>query len=332
MTSLRGCAGSVDKSPWRRRDWHRQVLEAFSPQDLMFSGDRVRAAACGKLRRMEGLEVDVSGLYGLPSAEFTRARNELAKEARARGDSEQAERIKGLQKPTLAAWVLNMLARSRESELAALLRVGEQAEAAQASLLAGDGDPGQLREASEQLRGAARNLADEAGEILVKDAHAAREQTLRRVAAALEGRAVSADGRRQLQKGEFAEEPEPAGFELFAQLSAPPAGKSLKTAAQKTSRQASRPADGRKRAQARRAAQQAVEDARAELRKRRAERTEAEAALRDAERSARAKQREAEQAWQLVERRRQGAQRAQAAELEARGGLDEAQGQRRIRQ
>jgi hypothetical protein len=262
---------------------------------------------------MPGSEMDVSDLYGLPLAEFTKARNELAKQASARGDSEQVEQIKRLQKPTLPAWVLNMLPRLRESELAELLRAGELAEAAQAGVLAGSGDGDQLREASDQLRRAARRLAAEAGEILVKDGHAAREQTLQRVARALETSAVTAGGRERLEKGEFAEEPEAAGFDLFADLSTPPAGKRPKTAA----------------AAQRAAARQAVEEARADLQQCRAERGEAEAATREAERAAQARQREAEEAWRLVEHSRQRAQRAEAAELEARQRLDAAREQLR---
>ena len=255
---------------------------------------------------MPGSEIDVSDLYGLPLAEFTKARNELAKQARARGDSEQAEQIKRLEKPNLPAWVLNMLPRLRGSELAELLRAGELAEAAQADVLAGSGGGDELREASDQLRRAARGLAAEAGEILVKDGHAAREQTLQRVARALETSAVTAVGRQRLEQGEFTEEPQAAGFDLFADLSAPPAGKRPKSAA----------------AAQRAAARQAVEEARADLQQRRAERAKAEAAAREAERAAQTKQREAEQAWQLVERSRQRAQRAEAAELEARQRLD----------
>jgi hypothetical protein len=276
-------------------------------------------------------EIDVSDLYGLPLAGFTSARNALAKQARTQGDREQAERIGGLPKPTLSAWVLNMLARLRKEELAELVRSGEQAEAAQAEVLAGGGDGGQLREASERLRRLARGLAAEGGEILVKGGHAAREQTLLRVARALEAGAATAEGRRQLQRGESTVEPQAAGFDLFAQPSTPPSGKPRRTAAGKPSRQPDESAQRRAQAEARQAARRAAEAVRAELRERRAERAEAEAASRQAERTALVKQREAEQAQQRVERSRQRAERARAAELKARQRLEEAQKRLRSR-
>ena len=259
-------------------------------------------------------EADISALYGLPLAEFTSARNELAKQARALGDAEQADAIKALKKPSLPAWALNMLPRLREAELAEVLEAGERAEAAQAGVLARTADAGELRQASDQLRRSARTLAREAGEILVKGGHAAREETQLRVAQALEATAVTSEGRRQLLKGEFEEAPEAAGFGAFAQLPTIPKHRASKA----------KPDGRRDQAEARRAAQQAVEDAQAELADRRAERAEAEAATRDAERAARAKQREAEQARQAVERSRERAERAQAAELEAKKRLDEA--------
>ena len=48
-------------------------------------------------------------LYGLTLAEFTPARDALVKEHR--GDKELAARLKALKKPSLAAWVVNLLVR-----------------------------------------------------------------------------------------------------------------------------------------------------------------------------------------------------------------------------
>jgi hypothetical protein len=286
-------------------------------------GRRDVAAAVGQARGMARPELDVSALYGLPLGEFTGARNELAKQARAQGDSDLAERIRGLQKPSLAAWTLNMLPRLREPELAALLAAGEEAERAQAGVLAGSGDTGGLQEATKRLRGAARSLAGEAGEILVKDGHAAREGTLLRVARSLETCAVTAEGRQRLREGRFAAEPEAAGFDLFAQLSTDSADKRAKGSARKSG-QPTKPSARDTRTETRAAAQQAVAAARRDLRERRRERAAAEAATREAERVAKAMQREADQAWKLAERSRRRAERAQAAELEAKRRLDDA--------
>jgi hypothetical protein len=275
-------------------------------------------------------ELDVSALYGLPLAEFTKARNDLAKRARAEGDPEEADSISRLKKPSLSAWALNMLPRLRESELGEVLRAGQRAELAQSGVLAGSADAVSLHEATEQLRSAARRVAGEAGEILVKGGHAAREETLLRIARALETCAVTAGGRARLEKGAFTDEPEAAGFDLFGQLSAAQAGEQPRVAEQK----ADRPhqlAGARERAEAQRAARQAVADARAELRGRRRERSEAERAARAAEQAAEVRRREAEAAWELVERKRERVDRARSAEVEAEQRLEEAESRLRPR-
>ena len=51
-------------------------------------------------------------LYGLDPDQFTAARNERAQEARAAGANAASTRIKTLRKPTLAAWLTNLLVRT----------------------------------------------------------------------------------------------------------------------------------------------------------------------------------------------------------------------------
>lgn len=63
-------------------------------------------------------------LYALPPNEFTATRNERAKQARADGDRDLAERIRGLDKPTTAAWLVNQLTRELGDQLDPLLELG----------------------------------------------------------------------------------------------------------------------------------------------------------------------------------------------------------------
>ncbi len=112
----------------------------------------------------------VEELYGLPPAEFTRARDERAKELRKSGDREAADGVKALRKPTVAAWALNQLARQRGKELGRLLKAGEGLRAAQEELLAG-GDRSAFQKAAAaerelvaELTGATREIVSEAGE------------------------------------------------------------------------------------------------------------------------------------------------------------------------
>jgi hypothetical protein len=68
-------------------------------------------------------------LYGLVSEEFTAARNELAKTAGGR----TAAAIRALRKPTLAAWLANLLVRSDPDGVNALTELGDALRAAHLS-------------------------------------------------------------------------------------------------------------------------------------------------------------------------------------------------------
>ncbi len=52
---------------------------------------------------------DVDALYQLSLPEFTAARNALASRLKKSGRSEEAEAVKGLQKPPISAWTVNQL-------------------------------------------------------------------------------------------------------------------------------------------------------------------------------------------------------------------------------
>jgi hypothetical protein len=98
-------------------------------------------------------------LYALPRSEFTRARGELVKQAKADGQRELADAIGTLRRPTVAAWLVNQLARQRPDELASLASLGES-----------------LRTAHEQLDGAAlRELSGRRRDVLTGLLHSATE-------------------------------------------------------------------------------------------------------------------------------------------------------------
>ena len=64
-------------------------------------------------------------LYGLPREEFVAARDARAREARAAGRDRAAEEIGRLRKPTMAAWLANLLSREQPGEVQGLVRLGE---------------------------------------------------------------------------------------------------------------------------------------------------------------------------------------------------------------
>ena len=73
-------------------------------------------------------------LYGADPATFVAHRTELVKQARSTGDKALATQIGALRRPTVAAWYLNLLARSGATELDALIDLGATMRQAQAEL------------------------------------------------------------------------------------------------------------------------------------------------------------------------------------------------------
>ena len=84
-------------------------------------------------------------LYGLPQGDFTPARDALVKEHKA--DKAFAAAVKQLRKPSVAAWVVNLLVRRDPEQVDQVLEVGSALREAQASLAAD-----QLRELTRQRR------------------------------------------------------------------------------------------------------------------------------------------------------------------------------------
>ena len=101
-------------------------------------------------------------LYALPPEEFTAARGEAVAAARKSGDRELAGRIGGLRRPTVGAWLVNLLAHQRPDLIGELLALGEQMRAAQRNLR---GD--ELRELSTQRRAMVSALARESRALAV---------------------------------------------------------------------------------------------------------------------------------------------------------------------
>ena len=83
-------------------------------------------------------------LYGLPLADFTPARDAKAKELKG---TDLAAPVKALKKPTMAAWVVNMLVRHETEQVDQVLAVGAALRDAAQSL-----DGKELRELTKQRR------------------------------------------------------------------------------------------------------------------------------------------------------------------------------------
>ena len=158
----------------------------------------------------------MADLYGLPLEEFTKARDELAKELRRAGKKEAADEVKALRKPSVSTWTVNQLARRRPQDVRALVKAGEELRKAQRAAVGGRG-PDALRDASRSHRDRLDELTAAA-----RDELGASGTTLQRVAQTLRSASVDKESAKALLAGTLTGDVEQAGF--GALLSAVPPG------------------------------------------------------------------------------------------------------------
>jgi hypothetical protein len=170
-----------------------------------------------------GIEDEIDRLFGLPLDEFTKARNDLARQLKRDGDAEGAAQIEALAKPTVAAWTVDQLTRHEGAALQTLLGAGEALRNAQNRLLAGEDATDALREATAEERDAIRALSERAETVLQDAGRPASQSMLERVAATLRAAAVDDEGRRLLEAGRLTTDLDPAGFGGLAGAPAPSA-------------------------------------------------------------------------------------------------------------
>ncbi|MQA76515.1 MAG: hypothetical protein GEU88_19700, partial [Solirubrobacterales bacterium] len=105
---------------------------------------------------------------------FVAGRDRLAKDLRDAGDREQADRLKKLRRPTVAAWAINRAALESPAQLQAFAEASRELEEAQARALEG-GDEGaaRWRAAAAREREATGAVVD-AAEALASEGIAAR--------------------------------------------------------------------------------------------------------------------------------------------------------------
>jgi hypothetical protein len=135
-------------------------------------------------------------LYALSPAEFTAARDDRAREARASGQRDEAAAIKKLTRPTASAWLVNQLARTAPNEIARLVAVGTALEEAQRNLV---GE--RLRELSTERRQVINELLPRATDIASQAGQPASAVTMGEVRATLEAALADAGARAAVQSG-----------------------------------------------------------------------------------------------------------------------------------
>ena len=216
-------------------------------------------------------------LYGLPLDEFTKNRDDLAKELRKGGKKDAADEVKALRKPSVSAWTINQLARRHPQEMKALVKAGDDLRKAQRGAVSGR-DPEKLLEATRSHRDRLDDLTT-----LARHELDAGGQTLQRVAQTLRAGSIDKQASKALLAGKLATDVEQAGFgPLLSEVPLPAPGRS-RTAKAAPAKPKPRKAPDRTRQRAVKLRQQ-LQEARKEARE---ERRRADAAAREAEKAQR---------------------------------------------
>ncbi|OZM71652.1 hypothetical protein CFN78_19225 [Amycolatopsis antarctica] len=280
-------------------------------------------------------------IYAVDRSEFVTARDEAVRRARDEGDRELAERLRALRKPTVAAWLVNRLAREHPEDVAELRRLGDRLRAAQAEL-AGDRLRTLARERGALLRelgGRVRELAGTGvGEAAAREAHDTLDAAVTDAGVADQVRAGRLSTGLTADLSAMWLSADPGTTAPFGASSPPPAARAPKPAGGEESPSARARAEKERAAERRREAEhrKAVERSRSALDSAEIERAEADELLAEAHRrredaaealtQARLRVEEAERAatdaGRGVTEARRRADRAELAEDVARRKLD----------
>jgi hypothetical protein len=150
----------------------------------------------------------VKRLFAVRPAEFTKARDALAKELRAGGKDEEAREVAKLRKPTAALWIANQLSRLAPDDVKALIH-------ATSRLQKGD----DLRDAMHAQREALTRLADAAGRAALEAETKFDLSLQRRVQNTVQAAATTEP--EKLREGALESELQPVGFEGLAGVPLP---------------------------------------------------------------------------------------------------------------
>jgi hypothetical protein len=190
----------------------------------------------------DSLSQAAADLYAMAPAEFTAARDELAKQARAAGKRDDAALIKKLTRPTVSAWLVNQLVRTAPEPTGRLYELAQALHAAQQEL-AGD----KLRELSVQRRQVIAELMSEVSRIAAGAGVAASTGALDEVRATLEAALADAGARDAVRTGQLTRALSYAGIgevDLAAALAVVPAARTRGGGSGSSAAPAGRPAGG----------------------------------------------------------------------------------------
>ena len=210
---------------------------------------------------MEDLERVADRLYALPPQRFVAERDAAVAAARASGDAAAAAALRKLRRPTVAAWLVNLLALRRPEALAELTGLADELRRAQEDL-----DGARLRELTGRRRGVVSALVGQARALAREVApEVAGKLPLAEVESTLGAALVDRDAAAQVRSGRLVRAAAPAGFGEL-----PRAKLRLVTSAPAGGETGAAPAGAVEAAPSRAAVEQELEQARAALARARA--------------------------------------------------------------
>ena len=237
-------------------------------------------------------EKELDELFHGPLEEFTPARNELAKSLRADGETDAADWVKGLRKPTRAAWLVNQLAARKAKEVAELLEVGRELRAAQEEMVAGATDRAKLRKAASRERQTIDSLVQTAGAIGRE--HGVGAQVLDKVGETLQAASSDPQVAEAIELGRLTREQRAAGIGLVGPATPKAPARKREKGERDAAERRARQQQAKRRKEAERklaAAEKRLERERAKLDRAREAVEDAEGAVHDAELDAHAARR-----------------------------------------
>jgi len=154
-------------------------------------------------------------LYALPLGEFTAARDARVSEARRAGDTALASTLKTLRKPTVGAWLANLLTRVRTKDIHRLIALGAELRDGRRPL---DGD--QIRRVSKERAEIVARLARDATNLASRRNQAVSESALRELEATLDAAFADAASAESLRAGRLTTALQYSGLGLLSGVSA----------------------------------------------------------------------------------------------------------------
>jgi hypothetical protein len=166
------------------------------------------------VKRGFDIDAEIDALFQRSLAEFTAARNTLAKRLKTEGRTLDAERVRALAKPSAPAWAVNQLYGRDPKAIERLLTLGERVRKAQTGQLARV----DLRALIDEKKQMTTALLANASAILGEGGQSASADSLRRVSATLEALAAWGHAEGIPKAGRLTAELEPPGFDTLAAL------------------------------------------------------------------------------------------------------------------